>query len=469
MDQTGDKATKSWILAITSLGSLMAVLDAMVVATALTSIRADLGASLETLEWTMNAYNLSFAVLLLTGAALGDRFGRQRMFVSGLALFVAASVACALANSAGWLIAARAVQGAGAALVMPLAMALLSAAFPPEERARALGLFSGITGLALITGPVLGGAIAEGARWQWIFWINLPIGLILIPLALRKIPESFGQSAAIDGFGVVIVTGAAFGLVWALMRGNQAGWTSYEFVCTAVAGALLALGFIFWEMRASHPMVPMRFFRSQAFSSGIGASVLFYAGMYGVLFLLPQYFQSAQEHGPLAAGLRLLPWTATLFVVAPIAGRFVNQVGERSLIVAGLMLQAIGFAWIGLIATPELPYVKLVLPLIIAGSGVSMAMPAAQSAVLNSVAKPEIGKASGIFNMFRFLGGVSGIALDVAVFSAVGGLSTVQSFSAGFATATGVSALLSLGGAIVGLWQPGRVKAATLDSASARS
>ena len=368
------------------------------------------------------------------------------MFVAGLALFVAASVACALAKTAGWLIAARAIQGAGAALIMPLAMALLSAAYPPEERAKALGMFGGITGLALIVGPILGGVIAEGAPWQWIFWINLPIGLILIPFALRRIPESFGPATAIDGVGVVIVTGAAFGLVWALMRGNESGWKSFEVALASGAGLLLALGFVFWEIRTSHPMVPMRFFRSQAFSSGIAASVLFYAGMYGVVFFLPQYFQSAQGHGPLAAGLRLLPWTATLFVLAPIAGRLVNSIGEKSLIVVGLGLQAVGFAWIGLIAEPELPYFKLVLPLIIAGAGVSMAMPAAQNAVLNSVAKPEIGKASGIFNMFRFLGGVSGIALDVAVFSAVGGLAAVQSFSTGFATAIGASALLSLGG-----------------------
>ena len=460
MNQPSDRATGTWVLALASIGSLMAALDAMVVATALSAIRADLDASIEALEWTVNAYNLSFAVLLLTGAALGDRFGRRRMFVAGLALFVAASVACALSGSAAWLIAARAVQGAGAALVMPLAMALLSAAFPPEERGKALGIFSGVTGLALIIGPVLGGAIAEGVSWQWIFWLNVPIGCLVIPLARRRIAESFGPGTAIDVPGVVLVTGAALGLVWGLMRGNEAGWASPEVGAALAGGLLLAAGFIAWELRAGQPMVPMRFFRSRAFSSGIGASFLFYAAMYGVVFFLPQFLQSAQGHGPLGAGLRLLPWTATLFVVAPIAGRLINRLGERPLIVVGLTLQAIGMAWIGLTAAPDLPYAALVAPFIVAGAGVSMAMPAAQNAVLSAVAKAEVGKASGAFNMFRFLGGVCGIAIAAAAFVGTGGFDSAPAFSAGFSAAIGVCAALSLAGAVAGLWQPTRQRPA---------
>jgi len=264
MKELSEKALKTWVLALASLASLMVALDALVVATALSTIRVDLGASIEALQWTMNAYNLSFAVLLLTGAALGDRFGRQRMFVAGLSLFVAASAACALARSAGSLIAARAVQGAGAALVMPLVMALLSAAFPPQERGKALGIFSGLTGLALIAGLVVGGAVAEGIAWQWIFWINIPIGLIAIPLVRSRIPESFGPGTAIDMLGVVLVTGAALGLVWGFMRGNNVGWTSPEVVAALVGGFLLAIAFVIWELRADAPMLPMRLFRSRA-------------------------------------------------------------------------------------------------------------------------------------------------------------------------------------------------------------
>jgi len=466
MKEPTEKGQKTWVLALTSVASLMVALDALVVTTALSTIRLDLGASIEALQWTMNAYNLSFAVLLLTGAALGDRFGRRRTFVAGLALFVAASAACALARSAGFLIAARAVQGAGAALVMPLAMALLSAAFPPQERGKALGVFSGLTGLALIAGPVVGGAVAESIAWQWIFWINVPIGLIAIPLVRSRIPESFGPGTALDIPGVVLVTGAALAVVWGLMRGNTAGWTSPEVAAALVAGFLLAIAFVAWELRAGAPMLPMRLFRSRAFSSGNAASFLYSASLYGAVFFMAQFLQTALGYGPLGAGLRLLPWTATLFVFAPVAGALVNRMGERSPIVFGLILQAIGMAWIALIAAPYLAYAALVAPLVVAGAGVSMAMPAAQNAVLSSVAQTEIGKASGTFNMLRFLGGVSGIAIAVAVFAGSGSFSSPQTFSAGFAPAIGIAAVLSLAGAVAGMWQPAR-RAATLTQAKA--
>jgi EmrB/QacA subfamily drug resistance transporter len=456
MKEQSRDTTKTWVLLLASVASLMAALDAMVVTTALGTIRVDLGASIEALEWTVNAYNLTFAVLLLTGAALGDRWGRRRMFAAGLGLFVAASAACALAGNVGWLIAARAVQGAGAALVMPLAMALLSAAFPPEERGKALGIFSGVTGLALIAGPVMGGAIAGGLAWQWIFWINIPIGLIAIPLALGRIPESFGSVARLDIGGLILVTGAALAIVWGLMRGNDVGWADAEIIAVMLAGVVLAVAFVAWELRAGEPMVPMRLFRAHAFSSGVAASFLFYASMYGVVFFLPQFFQTAQGLGPLGAGLRLLPWTATLFVFAPIGGALVNRLGERPLVVVGLLMQALGFAWIGVIAASDLSFAHLVAPLILAGAGVSMAMPAAQNAVLGAVAAGEVGKASGIFNMARFLGGVFGIALAVAVFAATGSVGSPHAFGAGFISAISASAALSLMAAIAALALPGK-------------
>jgi EmrB/QacA subfamily drug resistance transporter len=453
---TTPRSAKTWVLLLTSAASFMAILDAMVVTTALGAIRQDLGVSIELLEWTVNAYNLSFAVLLLTGAALGDRFGRRRVFLTGIALFVAASVGCAVAGNAGWLIAGRALQGAGAALLMPVAMALLSAAFPPEERGKALGIFGGLNGIALILGPIVGGAVAEGLAWHWIFWINLPIGLALIPLARRRIPESHGPRAGIDMAGVVLVTGAALGLVWGLMRGNHLGWTHGEVLASLAAGLVLAVGFVAHEQRAPEPMVPLRFFRSRAFTAGIAASFPFYAGMYGVLFLLPQFLQAAQGHGPLGVGLRLLPWTSPLFVFAPLGGSLVNRLGERTLVVAGLLLQAIGMAWIGWIAAPALPFVYLVAPLVIAGAGVSAAMPAAQNAILSAVARPEVGKASGIFNMVRFLGGAFGVATAVAVFATKGGVGSPDTFTAGFAPAIATCAALSLLAAIVGMALPGR-------------
>ena len=462
MMEPSKKSSKGWVLALTSVASFMVALDALVVTTALSTIRLDLDASIEALEWTVNAYSLSFAVLLLTGAALGDRFGRRRMFAAGLALFVVASAACALSGSVGWLIAARAVQGAGAALVMPLAMALLSAAFPREERAKALGIFSSVTGLALIAGPIVGGAIAQGIAWQWIFWINLPIGLAAIPLALRRIRESAGTRTGFDFGGLALVTGAALGVVWGLMRASSAGFADTEVVAALATGLLLGVAFVAWELRTREPMVPMRLFRSRPFSSGIAASFLFYASMYGTLFFLPQFLQVAQGCDPLAAGLQLLPWTATLFVFAPIGGALVNRFGERLLVVFGLLLQATGFAWIALIAAPGLGYAGLVAPLIVAGAGVSVAMPAAQNAVLGAVAPSEIGKASGIFNMWRFLGGVFGVAIQVAAFAMTGSVGSAGMFSAGFATAIGLAAALSLAAAIVGMWLPGRRDVASM-------
>ncbi|HEX6482300.1 MAG TPA: DHA2 family efflux MFS transporter permease subunit [Ktedonobacteraceae bacterium] len=465
MKESSEKATRAWVLVLASVASFMVALDALVVSTALSTIRLHLGASIEELEWTVNAYSLSFAVLLMTAAALGDRFGRRRMFVAGLGLFVAASAACALSRSAGGLIAARAVQGCGAALVMPLAMTLLSAAFPSEQRGRALGIFSSVTGLAVLSGPVLGGAIAGGIAWQWIFWLNVPVGLIVIPLVLGRIPESFGPRTALDIGGLLLVTGAALGVVWGLVRGNSVGWGSLEVVATLVTGVGLAVAFVAWELRTRVPMVPMRFFRSRAFSAGNAATFLLYASLYGgTLFFLAQFLQTAQGYGPLAAGLRLLPGTATLFVVAPIAGALVNRIGERPLIVGGLLVQAVGMAWIGLIAGPGLAYSRLVVPLIVAGIGVSMAIPAAQNSVISAVTAHEIGKASGTFNMLRQLGGVFGIAILAAVFAGGGSFASAQAFSNGFAPAMGVSAALSLLGAIAGLVLPGRRAMASMQT-----
>jgi EmrB/QacA subfamily drug resistance transporter len=455
LEKRSDGATKAWVLALVSMASFMVFLDAMVVATALSTIRRDLDASIGALEWTVNAYNLSFAVLLLTGAALGDRLGRRRMFATGLAIFVAASAACALAGSASWLIAARTLQGAGAALVMPLAMTLLSAAFLREQRAKALGIFSSVAGLALIAGPAVGGAITQGFSWQWIFWINIPIGLVVIPLALRRIPESYGPRARFDLGGIALAAGAALGLAWGLMRANTAGWGSFEVVAALTAGIALAVAFVMWEMRVREPMMPMRLFGSRAFAAGIVASFLFYASMYGVLFFLPQFLQVAQGHNPIGAGLRLLPWTATLFVFAPIGGALVDRIGERGLVVGGVFLQAVGFAWIAAIAAPDLAYGKLVAPLILAGTGVSMAMPAVQNAILGAVPPGDVGKASGTFNTLRFLGAVFGIAVLVATFAGNGSVDAPQAFSAGFVPAISVSACLSLLAAIAGLWLPG--------------
>ncbi|MBR0794482.1 DHA2 family efflux MFS transporter permease subunit [Bradyrhizobium jicamae] len=462
MQTATNRAEQNWVLGITALASFMMALDAMIITTAFATIRAEFGSTVETLQWSVNAFNLTFAVLLLSGAALGDRFGRRRMFATGIAVFVLASAACALAGNVAALIAARTLQGAGAALVMPLAMAILSGAFGREQRARALGIFSGITGCALIIGPAIGGFITEHLGWRWIFWINLPIGLIAITLVLVRLRESFGPAAPLDVPGLSLVAIAALALVWGLLRGNAVGWTSAEVTGSLISGLVFALLFVLWELRAAAPMVPMRLFRSRAFASGISASVLFYAAMYGVLFLLPQFLQIALEFDAFGAGLRLLPWTATLFVTAPVAGALVNRFGERALVVTGLLMQAFGLGWIAEIVGPSIAYAALAAPLVLAGVGVSMAMPAAQNAVLSSVAMTEMGKASGIFNMGRFLGGMFGIAALVANFSANGAADSAARFESGFAAAMSLAAVLSLAGAVAGFFLPERRRAAAI-------
>jgi EmrB/QacA subfamily drug resistance transporter len=450
---------RTWVLALTSIASFMVALDALVVSTALSTIRVDFGTTIEALGWTINAYNLSFAVLLLTGAALGDRFGRRRVFSIGLTLFTAASIACALAPNVSWLIAARAVQGAGGAMITPIAMALLSSAFPPAERARALGIFSGLTGLALLGGPVVGGAIVQGASWHWIFWLNVPIGLVTILLVRARIAESSAGTATLDRVGLVLASGSAFATVWGLSRATIAGWTSPEVVIALAGGLTLGIGFVAWERRTPEPMIPMRLFSSRAFSAANAACFLFTAALYGALFFNAQFLQTAQGYTPLAAGLRLLPWTATLFIFAPLAGRLVNRVGERPLIVSGLLMQAIGMAWLGRVATPDMSLWQFAVPLVLAGAGISLAMPAAQNAVLGSVSPAEVGKASGTYNMLRFLGGAFGIALSATVFAVSGGFGSPQLFTAGFASALGVAALLSVLAALAGLLVPRRVAA----------
>ena len=311
------RTTTIWTFAITSVALFMATLDNLVVTTALPVIRTDLGASIEDLEWTVNAYTLTFAVFLLTGAALGDRFGRRRLFVIGLGIFTAASVAAALAPSVEALIAARAVQGLGGAIVTPLTLTILSAAVPADKRAVALGAWSGIGGLAVAAGPLVGGAIVEGISWQWIFWLNVPIGLVLIPLAAFRLKETYGPAKHLDLPGLALVSTGLFGIVWGLVRGNAVGWSSPEIVGALTVGALLTTAFVLWELRAPAPMLPMRFFRSRAFTAANIASLFMFFGMFGSIFLLAQFLQTVQGYSPFSAGLRILPWTLMPIFVAP--------------------------------------------------------------------------------------------------------------------------------------------------------
>ena len=436
-----------WVLALTSVVSFMVSLDSQVVATALPVIRVHLHASLAALEWTVNAYTLSFAVLLLTGAAVGERLGRRRMLAAGVGLFTAASAACALAPNAGALIAARTVQGAGAALMLPLALAALSAAFPPHRRAWAIGIFSAVTGLAVAAGPVVGGAVTQGLAWPWIFWLNVPIGAVMIPLILTRMTATAGTRANLDPVGLILATGGALGLVWALVRANSIGWASPQTVTTLAVGALLAVVFVAWELRTANPMVPVRLFGQRSFAAGNAAAFTVFAMLLSLVFLMAQFLQTGLGFGPLGTGLRLLPGWATLTLIAPFAGPLIARVGERPLISGGLTVAAGGLAWIALIARAGLPYEDLIAPLILAGSGASVAIPATMSAVLTSVPPAAIGQASGTLNMLRQLGGVFGIAICAAVFASRGGYASPAEFIRGFGPAMGACAGLAMLGA----------------------
>ena len=438
------------VLVLAAAASFMVSLDALVVTTALPTIRHELGASLSSLEWTVNAYTLSFAVLLMSAAALGDRYGRRRMFSFGVALFGAASVGCALAPSAGVLVAARAVQGAGAAFVMPSALALLGGAFAPRERPRALGFFAAAAGGAVAFGPLFGGAVVQGISWPWIFWLNLPLAAVLITIAHVHVDEQYGPRAALDGPGLALVTAAAFALVWGLVRGNAAGWDSLEVLGTLATGVALALAFVVVELRASEPMLPMALFRGRPFAGGNAAMFFLWGSGLGGLFFTAQLLQIGMGYGPLAAGLRLMPWGAMTIVVPALAGRLISRFGERPLIVGGLTLHAAAFAWIALVARAGLPYWELVPPLVLSGTGFAMASPATQSAVLTSVTLEHVGKASGALSMIRQLGGAFGVAIQVAVFAAAGGYASVDTFFDGVGPALGACAALALMGAAAG-------------------
>src|SRR6201996_7987600 len=314
------KRSRIATLVIVSLGRFMVVLDNLVVNVALPTIHRDFGASVQSLEWIVNAYVLAYAVLLLTGSVLGDRFGRKRMFIAGILLFTAASAGSALAPTTGVLIAARAVQGVGAAIVTPLTLTLLADAFPPERRGIALGVWSGISGVAVAIGPLVGGAVIELADWHWIFWINVPIGIALAPLAYRKLEESFGPKVPLDLPGLGLASTGLFGLVYGLVRAQTIGWTAPEVMISLGAGIVLLAAFVRQELRTEQPMLPMQFFAKRSFAVTNVVSMAMYFGMFGSIFFLSQFMQNVLGNTPLEAGLKLLVWTGATMIVAPLAG-----------------------------------------------------------------------------------------------------------------------------------------------------
>jgi EmrB/QacA subfamily drug resistance transporter len=425
----------------------MVVLDTLVVITALPSMQRDLQVGLSTLQWTVNAYGIAFAAGIITAAAVGDRLGRRRVFVWGVALFSIASAACAFAPGASELIAARAAQGLGGAMVLPLSLTILIEAFPVERRGAIVGIYGGLAGLAVASGPLIGGAVTEGLDWHWVFWINVPIGVTACLLSLRLLPESHGAAGRLDLPGVTMVTGAVVSLVWGLVRAGDAGWASAEVVSTLAIGAALVLGFFVVERRSPQPMLPLGLLRIRAFAAGNVASLLMGAS-FAAGFLIVQYFQFALGYSPLVTGARLFPYFVTPAIISPLAGAIADRIGYRPVIASGLLLQAVGLGWTASIAVVHPSYAGIVVALLVAGIGISMAVATLPTAVVGAVAPEAIGTASGVNNMLQRFGFVFGVAIASTVFSSFGRLGTPVSVTAGFRPALAACAVLSLLGAV---------------------
>ncbi|MEU6468703.1 MFS transporter [Streptomyces massasporeus] len=445
--QTARRGGAAWALVITSVAGFMAALDNLVVTTALPSIREDLGGGLHDLEWTVSAYTLTFAVLLMFGAALGDRFGRRRLFIAGLAVFTGASAAAAMAPGIDSLIAARAIQGVGAAVMMPLTLTLLTAAVPVAKRGMAYGIWGAVNGLAVASGPLVGGTLTEHISWQWIFWLNVPLGLALLPLARLRLAESHGTGAPLDVPGTLLASGGLFGIVYGLVRGPVDGWTGSLVLTGLFAGSALLAGFILYSTRAKNPMLPMRLFRSRAFAGINAASLLMFLGMFGSIFLLSQYMQGVLGYSPTEAGLRMLPWTGMPMLVAPIAGILADRIGGRPVVATGLFLQALGLGYMAVVATADASYGSQLPALIVSGIGMALYFAPASHLVMSSVRASEQGIASGANNALREVGGALGIAVMASIFAAQGGYETGQTFVDGMrpALVTG-SAVVALAG-----------------------
>jgi EmrB/QacA subfamily drug resistance transporter len=451
LPSAGPRSSPRWTLVLTSAAFFMVTLDALVVITALTAIHRDFGASLSTLQWTVNAYTLAFAAGITTAAALGDRFGRRRVFIVGLLLFSAASAACAVSPTVEMLIGARVLQGVAAAMVMPISLTILTAAFPPERRGAVVGLWGGVAGLAVASGPFIGGALTEALSWHWVFWVNVPIGIGVAALSARRLRESFGAPTRLDLTAVALVSGGAIGIVLGLVDAGNQGWSSPEALLTLGIGVVLMAGFVAWELRAEEPMLPMRLFRSRAFSSANATGFFMSGSQFAAAFLIAQYFQLALHNSPLQAGLRVLPWTATPLVVAPIAGALSDRVGRRPLMVLGMVMQSAGFLWFAGLVGSGTGYWASITPLVIAGIGVSMVLPVTPAAVVSAVGPRDMGKASGVNSTLQRFGSAFGVATVTAVFAASGSLADAASFTAGLQPALAAAALLSFFGAITAL------------------
>ncbi|MEV6384810.1 MFS transporter [Streptomyces sp. NPDC051773] len=459
---SGERRVPLWLAVVAcSLPMFMVALDNLVVSTALHTLAVDLEANTQQLQWFVNAYVLSFACLLMTGAALGDRFGRRMVFVVGTVVFTLASIGCGLSDTSAQLITFRTLQGFGAAAVMPLSLTLLAQAVPERLRGMALGIWSGVSGLAVAMGPVVGGAVVDGLDWRWIFWINVPVCVIAVPLVLFALRESSLPGTRLDLVGMLLAAAGLCAVVWAIVHGEPDGWTSAKVLGAFLGGTVLLVAFVAWEARSPEPMLPLSFYRVRAFTLTNVVSATMYFGVFGSLFLLAQYLQLVPPRTPLEAGVRTLAWTLMPMFVAPVAGLLTDKVGGGRLMALGLFLQGVGLGWINLVADTDTPYSSLVGPMIVAGIGMGFVFAPTAAVVLGSVAREHAGKASGANTTVREIGGALGIAVLSTVFVAYGSTRGPQEFVDGLRPAVWVGVAVVLAGALCALAIPRHPRPAT--------
>jgi EmrB/QacA subfamily drug resistance transporter len=411
-----------------SIPMFMASLDNLVMTNALPVIHEELGATVEQLQWFVNAYTLSFASFILMAVALGDRFGRRTVFVIGIAVFTLASVFAGFSTDPGQLIAARAVQGLGGAALMPLSLTLLAGSVPARLRPLAIGIWGGVSGLGVALGPLIGGAVVEGWNWQAIFWINVPVGILSVPLALLALPNSFGAKLRADVVGLVLAGVGVLGVVFGIVRGNDAGWSSFQVLGSLIGGGALLVAFVIWESRSPAPLLPLRLFRDRSFSISNIVAFGFSFGMFGAVFILIQFLQVVQGATPLQAAFETTPWTMAPMIIAPLAGLVAPRVGTRLLIIVGLAAQSIALFWLasGLSATET--YSDMVGPFILAGIGMGLVFAPISTAVLASMSEKDHAKASGANSTIREIGVALGVAVLTAVFTGAGGQLTPSGY-----------------------------------------
>ena len=450
-----------WLAVVAaSLPMFMATLDNLVVTSALPVINTDLSANIEELQWVVNAYSLSFATFMLMAVAIGDRFGRRSVFLAGIVVFTAASAFCAVSLEPWMLITARALQGLGAAALMPLSLTLLVGSVADRLRPAAIGIWGGIAGLGVALGPLIGGAVVEGWNWEAIFWLNVPLGLLSIPLVLIALPNSFGARLRADVVGLVLAGGGVFGLVYGIVRGNEAGWTSVEVLTALIGGGALLLVFVWWEGRASAPLLPLRLFRDRSFTVANLVGITFSFGIFGSIFILIQFLQIVQGHSPLEAGVMTMPWTLAPMIVAPLTGMLSPRTGTRLPIVLGLALLAIAMFWLAMTMSADVEYGELVGAFILAGLGMGLVFAPSSTAVLANMVPNDHAKASGTNSTFREIGVALGVAVLTAVFTGSGGTLTPNGYVDAAVPAVMVGAGVLAVAAVIALALPSGRRAA---------